>query len=1211
MLGGVALANNTSPIDVGYMHFTYNGKVHAPEFYSPNAGLDAMSPYDYEFLVSCHFDTGGVDVAFLIDSSGSMMSAIADVKMTIGGFADSLDASGFDYRLGACPFADSTEHMWDFDRTTPHPIYEMTDSVSWFQDTLLGCNASGGADAPEEYLDACAAVMRFYDWRLLAMRLIIGFTDAVFCEEGNPCANCHGNEDKDDIITELLDGGFVLFNVTRSSPYGSGGCVPIAPYHINWYHLSADTTGGMWFDLSTVDWEDIFAEIVEFIRDYQSIKVAIINSDADTIFNVYGEFLAGPCFELLEYPDTVEFIAPGDTVIFEWLFAPFDTLAGCILDTTADFCFMTVFHSTNGIGVPNPEFITGGCVYFGEDCGCDGTLASKDFPPDWAITTCPDQYMDYSMWARCEIDTGSFIFKINRGTGWVMYDWADPNIVHYSDTGFTWFPSDPLLFFEHGDTVHHELYMLEDISGLGLHDLPSGVFVVDLEPPVYDTPFPEDGALIGGPPSTVSINVFDDLAGVDSDNFFMTVNGDTILPSDPYLTYTGSSIELDVSGPHVARFPAGDTAFVCVGAQDAPDLCDPNVSDTCWFFIIDHLSFGLPERVVAPGEFVDIPIIAFNPQRFSLDSFEISIKYDADILVFTEVTHTGSALPTGWTISFDTTTTRGIVTVKGNGTADLLEVDTLVMLRATPHPDAPGASYTTLLFDEPDAITLDGGTIGYEILFEGWVLVEWLPEVWTHDLVFDSDLRPINTTLTFGIMPGASDMYDPGLDIQTVPPPSNRTEVFFPIDDPLYPVIERLSRDIRAADPIPITWQIVTAGEPGELTWTTYNLPDGVITLNGMFEMHHHDSYLYDADETLTIVYDRPSPAMADIELAAGWNLIGLPSVPTVPIVPNVFPDAFYEIYGYNSATYTYFGTNSAEAGRGYWVFNNAEDEYSVGGVPVSSYEFPLEPGWNLVGCTNLVSADYYADPPIAVLYGWDPVSGYVSASMIEAGKGYWALSSGYGTLRVPGSRSARIDPPDWKVDLSFAGESFAFGSGDFSNSKGIPPAGPDGEFESVGALLWDRYDMWESYTPDADSWVFRADKDGRLTWDISDAPLLEVTVNGVITPLEEGGSIILRKGDYATFNIRKPLPNDYAVYVKPNPANAAFTVTVENPKKGEVKIGLYDILGHRVDRIASGELTAGTHSFGWRAKNHPSGLYLVRVDWGEGTAVKRVVLLK
>lgn len=1210
----LAYADGRNPLEVGYMHFTHNGRVYAPLEAFPNNALDYSDSYDYTFEVSCHFDTGGVDVGFAIDSSGSMGSTLAEVRATISSFAEGLDSAGFDYRLGGCPFADSTNGMWDFDPSTPHPTYEMTDDIVEFQSTLSGCGPSGGADTPEEYLDACAALMRHYDWRLLAIRIIIGFTDAVFCEETDACGQCHSNEDKDDIVTEMLEGNFILFNITRTSLYTST-CVPASPYHLNWYQHSAETTGGHWYDYTT-SWTTIFDEVIAFIRDYQSVSVAIINTESDTMWNVTGEFIAGPCFELIEYPDTVEYIAPGDTSIFVWRFEPIES-AGCSMDTTSELCFMTLFHSFDGSGMPNPDFVTGGCVYFGEDCGCNGTESDMLYPPDYSITTCADQYVEYSFGARCEIDTSSFYFKMKTGAGgsWIGYPWSDGNVfINPERDGFMWSPTDTMLMFDHGDTVTHELYILEDIAGLGLDEPPMGHFIVDLEPPTYETPYPADGELLGGPPSNVHIDVYDDIAGVNPTGYWMTVGTDTIYASDSLLTFDGSTINLEVVGPYVDLFPAGDTIDICVGAQDNPDLelCPPNQSSTCWNFIIDYLSFDLPERVAYPESTVNLPVMAYQAYRFSLDSFTVKVSYNPEILVIEDVIGTGAAIGGSWLVDWDTTS--GIIEINGLGTTPLAEGnDTLVFIQATPHEEAGGGSFTVLDFPETagEPIVLDGGSVGYLIVDNGWVLVEWTPETWTEDLIFDSDDRPQDMILTIGMIPGGSDMYDPGLDIYQVPPPASKTDAYFPLNDPAYPMYNRLRKDVRNTEPLPVVWKIVTVDEPGELTWEPSRLPRGIITLNDIYEMHHHTSYRYAANETLTIVYDRPSPTMTDIELCSGWNLVGFPSVPTVPVVPNILPDAFSELYGFNSTTYAYYLTNSPEAGRGYWVWNTEDETYPIGGVPVTSFTYPLQRGWNLIGCTNLASADYSGD--IVDLQGWDcSTGGYVSATFIEAGNGYWALSLTGGELNVPATRTSKTaGAPSWRAEIEFEGESYSFGLGDIRNSIGIPPMGPEGEYKLSGALVYEEFEMKELFLADADSWSFRANRDGALSWDVTNCPALEVTVNGNTIAVEPGGYVYLAKGDVATFGLKSAVPANYAISVKPNPANAAFTVSVDLPKTDEIEIELFNMLGQKVDRIAEGEYSAGTHRFRWTANERPSGVYLVKVDWGESNAVKRVVLMK
>ncbi|HHS49885.1 MAG TPA: hypothetical protein ENN07_02095, partial [candidate division Zixibacteria bacterium] len=672
-----ALGTSRSPLSADEMKFVYQGRTYAGDQSLTGDGKDAFSPEDFVFSVSCMFDTGGVDVGFAIDSTGSMGSHIAGVRATIGNFAMGLDTAGYDARYGACPFGDSTSGMWDFDPSTPHPYYEMTDDITAFQTNLAGTGAWGGGDAPEDYLSALVALMRYYDWRPTAMKIIIGFIDAVFCEVGDPCTNCRAHYTKEEVLDELLDGGFILFNITRDPPYW-GSCVPAAPYHLNWYQSSADATGGSYYSFAT-PWTTIFDEVITFIRDYQSISVAVTNTSSSTIYDVTGELIAGPCFELISPPEPRDSILPGATVTFTWRFEPFDPV-DCPIDSTSDFCFLTVFHSTDGTA-PLPDMVTGGCVFFGEDCGCNGTIAQKQFPPDYAITSCSDQFVRYSMSSKCVMDEESFLFKVNSGTGWVIYPWDGDGMTMLADTGFIWAPEDTLLFFSHGDTVLHELYEINDVSGLGLSERPTGAFIVDLEPPVFDAPYPEDGAMIGGPPANVRIDVYDDISGVDAtDGWWMTINGVEIPTSDPNLTFDGARINLAISGAIAAMFPPGDSIEVCVGAQDSPDLCAPNVSSTCWSFIIDFLDFDLPKMTVEPNDTFLLPIITYSPHRFSLRDFSVSFSYNPNILGFIGTATAGSALPGGWTTGVDAV--DGIATVWGNGTGTISAVDTLIFLRA-------------------------------------------------------------------------------------------------------------------------------------------------------------------------------------------------------------------------------------------------------------------------------------------------------------------------------------------------------------------------------------------------------------------------------------------------------------------------------------------------------------------------------------------------
>ncbi len=57
--------------------------------------------------------------------------------------------------------------------------------------------------------------------------------------------------------------------------------------------------------------------------------------------------------------------------------------------------------------------------------------------------------------------------------------------------------------------------------------------------------------------------------------------------------------------------------------------------------------------------------------------------------------------------------------------------------------------------------------------------------------------------------------------------------------------------------------------------------------------------------------------------------------------------------------------------------------------------------------------------------------------------------------------------------------------------------------------------------------------------------------------------------------------------------------------------IAVYDMMGRRVAMLVSGPMAAGHHEVQWRADNMPSGLYLVRMQAGSFSQVRRMTLIK
>ncbi|HSH00092.1 MAG TPA: T9SS type A sorting domain-containing protein, partial [candidate division Zixibacteria bacterium] len=103
--------------------------------------------------------------------------------------------------------------------------------------------------------------------------------------------------------------------------------------------------------------------------------------------------------------------------------------------------------------------------------------------------------------------------------------------------------------------------------------------------------------------------------------------------------------------------------------------------------------------------------------------------------------------------------------------------------------------------------------------------------------------------------------------------------------------------------------------------------------------------------------------------------------------------------------------------------------------------------------------------------------------------------------------------------------------------------------------------------------------------------------------------------GDFQTAAPDDPAPVLPAEFVlsqnHPNPFNPETTIDFALPRRAEVELSIYNVLGQRVTTLFSGEAAAGRHTVNWRADAYASGVYFYRLSAGETTLTRKMLLLK
>ena len=176
------------------------------------------------------------DIVFVFDDTGSMSGQINGLKAKAIDFANTLENSSIDYRLGLVTFKDDV---------TVINGGVLTDKASVFNDWVDDLYASGGGDTPENSLDALGTATT-YSFRPGAQKIFILITDASAHYAGD--GTTYTNRTVAGTITELQRAGAMTFVVGPDiSEYHGVGSI-------------AYMTGGRWYSIDS-DFVGIIDEI--------------------------------------------------------------------------------------------------------------------------------------------------------------------------------------------------------------------------------------------------------------------------------------------------------------------------------------------------------------------------------------------------------------------------------------------------------------------------------------------------------------------------------------------------------------------------------------------------------------------------------------------------------------------------------------------------------------------------------------------------------------------------------------------------------------------------------------------------------------------------------------------------------------------------------------------------------------------------------------
>jgi len=123
---------------------------------------------------------------------------------------------------------------------------------------------------------------------------------------------------------------------------------------------------------------------------------------------------------------------------------------------------------------------------------------------------------------------------------------------------------------------------------------------------------------------------------------------------------------------------------------------------------------------------------------------------------------------------------------------------------------------------------------------------------------------------------------------------------------------------------------------------------------------------------------------------------------------------------------------------------------------------------------------------------------------------------------------------------------------------------------------------------------------------------------NAVVNVEIASGSEIALAGNvnemsFATVTAKIPaVPADFSLAQNyPNPFNPTTSIAFGLPVASQVTISVYNVLGQVVTELVNDQMEAGYHSVQWDASQMASGVYFYRIDAGNYTATRSMILMK
>ena len=107
-------------------------------------------------------------------------------------------------------------------------------------------------------------------------------------------------------------------------------------------------------------------------------------------------------------------------------------------------------------------------------------------------------------------------------------------------------------------------------------------------------------------------------------------------------------------------------------------------------------------------------------------------------------------------------------------------------------------------------------------------------------------------------------------------------------------------------------------------------------------------------------------------------------------------------------------------------------------------------------------------------------------------------------------------------------------------------------------------------------------------------------------------GTVLPKRGDDLEITGEETVPKVFALHQNhPNPFNPTTAINYSIPEDGYVTLSVYDVLGNEVAILVDEQKQSGRYEVNFDASALPSGIYFYRLQTGNFTQTKKMILLK